>query len=116
MVGDRPRRGEIYWVKLNPVLGAETGKTRPALVIQNDIGNANADTTILATITSANPSRVYPFLVPLPDGTLPKSSLVNCAHLRTVDRARLRGAPITMLDSGVMESVDAALRVSLALT
>ena len=34
-----PRRGEIYWVNLDPTVGTEISKTRPALIISNNIGN-----------------------------------------------------------------------------
>ncbi len=113
MVVRRPRRGDVFWVELNPVVGAEMGKTRPALVIQNDVGNTHADTTIIATITSATATQGYPFLVPLPPGTLSKPSLVNCAHVRTIDLGRLRGASITRLSPETMLAVDQALRTSL---
>ena len=116
MVGQLPRRGEVFWVELNPVVGAETGKTRPALVIQNDVGNAHAETTIIATIASAVATRGYPFLVPLPPGTLSKQSLVNCAHVRTVDLERLKGAAIARLTPETMVAVDEALRMSLGLS
>ncbi len=33
------KRGDIHYANLNPVVGRETGKTGPVLVIQNDIGN-----------------------------------------------------------------------------
>ena len=32
-------RGDVYYASLDPVTGNETGKTRPVLIIQNDIGN-----------------------------------------------------------------------------
>ncbi|MFN5967749.1 MAG: type II toxin-antitoxin system PemK/MazF family toxin, partial [Pseudanabaena sp.] len=35
------KRGEIWWVDLNPTIGSETGKERPCLILQNDIGNQN---------------------------------------------------------------------------
>lgn len=38
-------RGEIYYADLDPVVGSETGKTRPVLIIQNDIGNTVAVVT-----------------------------------------------------------------------
>ncbi len=115
MVDRRPKRGEVFWVELNPVVGAEMGKTRPALVIQNDVGNAHANTTIIATITSATATQGYPFLVPLPPGTLSKPSLVNCAHVRTVDFGRLKGTAIARLAPETMRSVDQALRTSLGI-
>jgi mRNA-degrading endonuclease toxin of MazEF toxin-antitoxin module len=50
--GFHPRRGEIYLVALDPTVGREIQKTRPALVIQNDISNEYPGTTIVAPITS----------------------------------------------------------------
>jgi mRNA interferase MazF len=106
----------VFWVELNPVVGAEMGKTRPALVIQNDVGNAHADTTVIATITSATATQRYPFLVPLPSGTLSKPSLVNCAHVRTIDLERLKGPALARLAPETMHAVDEALRMSLGLS
>lgn len=115
MVAAFPRRGDIHWVELNPVVGAEMGKTRPALVVQNDIGNEFSGTTIIVTISSQRSAQSYPFLVPLPDGTLSKPSVANCAHVRTVDRSRLASGAIARLDADTMLAVDDALRVSLGL-
>ena len=44
------RRGEIWWVDLKPVVGSETDKERPCLILQNDIGNQNGTTTIAAPL------------------------------------------------------------------
>ncbi len=53
------RRGEVYWVKLDPIEGSEIGKTRPALVISNNINNEFADTVTVIPITSSV-GKVYP--------------------------------------------------------
>lgn len=55
------RRGEIYWVNWNPGRGSEQSGLRPALVIQNDIGNKFSPTTIVAALTTAV-EKSYPFL------------------------------------------------------
>src|ERR1017187_2438509 len=55
-----PRRGEIYLTALDPALGHEIKKTRPALIIQNDISNQYSQTTILAAITSKVNTPSYP--------------------------------------------------------
>ena len=47
-----PKRGEIWLVNWNPARGSEQAGKRPALVIQNDIGNEKAPTTIVAAISS----------------------------------------------------------------
>ena len=57
---DFPRRGEIFLTALDPALGHEIKKTRPALVIQNDVTNRYGMTTIVAAITSKVSVPPYP--------------------------------------------------------
>jgi mRNA interferase MazF len=84
------RRGEIWQVRFDPVEGSEISKTRPALVLQNDLGNRYANTTIVAAITSA--IRNLPTLVEV-DATaqngLARSCAINLSHMRTVSQSRL---------------------------
>lgn len=47
-----PRRGEIYWVALDPAVGREIRKTRPALVVSPDEVNQALETVVMAPITS----------------------------------------------------------------
>jgi mRNA interferase MazF len=123
------KRGEIYWVAFDPVKGSEQGGLRPALVVQNDVGNRFSPTTVVAAITRTIPPRPYPFVVIVePDESgLPERSVVNCSQLATIQQSgsasRLRpprgesdvGA-IGQLSEGKLAEVDAALRFSLALT
>ena len=46
----QPKRGDIYLVNFDPTLGAEIRKTRPALILQNDIANKYSPVTIVAAI------------------------------------------------------------------
>ena len=46
------KRGEVFFVNLNPTKGNEQGGARPCLIIQNDNGNKFSPTTIIAPITS----------------------------------------------------------------
>ena len=48
----QPKRGDIYLVNFDPTLGAEIRKTRPALILQNDIANKYSPVTIVAAISS----------------------------------------------------------------
>lgn len=109
-----PRRGEIYWVHLDPSLGSEIAKTRPALVISNDIGNELAERVIVAPISSSGTARVYPFEVLLEpaDSGLPKASKVLLDQIRTVDKQRL-GNRIGVVSGEHMQEVNAAIRLSL---
>lgn len=109
-----PRRGEIYWVRLDPTLGTEIAKTRPAVVISNDVGNRHAEHLIVAPLTSRGTDRVYPFEVLVPPGEsgVDRASKVALDQIRTVSKKRL-GARIGALDGERLEQVNAAIRLSL---
>lgn len=111
------KRGEIYYAALDPVVGNETGKTRPVLIIQNDIGNIYSPTTIVAVITEYSDKKAnYPICVPVGSETgLKKPSIVNLSQIRTIDNRRLIGPKIAVLSDEIVEKVDAALKNSLAL-
>lgn len=122
------RRGEIYWVDFEPKKGREQGGLRPALVIQNDLGNRFSPTTIVAIITRTVPDPHYPFMVVVEphESGLPERSVVNCAQLRTIssDPATMRILPprgenilrpIGRLSVDKMAAVDLALHRSLGL-
>lgn len=110
-----PRRGELYWVSLDPTIGSEIAKTRPALIISNDVGNQFADRVIAAPISSGSTDKVYPFEVLLPAGEagLGKPSKVLLDQIRTLDKQRL-GNRIGALTDQRMEEVNRAIRLSLA--
>jgi len=84
------RRGDIYLVQLDPVVGSEVGKTRPAVVLQNDLANRSSPTVTLIPISS-KADRVFPFQVRIPagEGGLDRDSKVLCEQVRTVARTRL---------------------------
>jgi mRNA interferase MazF len=109
------RRGEIYWVDWNPSRGSEQSGLRPALVIQNDIGNQFSPTTIVAALTTAV-EKPYPFMVKITskESGLPKDSLVNLAAILTIDKNRLvnRAAELSKVK---MAEVDEAIKASLGL-
>ena len=54
-----PRRGDIYGVTLDPAIGSEIRKTRPAVVISNDSCNAHGARVVVLPIAS-NVTSLYP--------------------------------------------------------
>jgi len=58
-------RGDIFLVNFDPTVGAEAKKTRPAVVVSNDINNAHSPIISIAPITS-NVTKVYSFEVEIP--------------------------------------------------
>lgn len=122
------KRGEIYWVEFDPVKGNEQSGLRPALVVQNDIGNRFSPTTVVTAITSRVPTQPFPFVVVLEadESGLPVRSAVNCAQIATIqqggEQSRLRPPrgesvvrPIAQLSPQRMADVERALRFNLAL-
>jgi mRNA interferase MazF len=111
-----PRRGEIYLTALDPALGHEIKKTRPALVLQNDVSNRYGLTTIVAAITSKISTPPYPNEVVIqPDGAgLEVASTIRLDQIRTVDRQRLIKR-LGKVDAEVMRRVDEAIKINLGL-
>ena len=112
-----PKRGEIYIVHFDPTLGSEIGKTRPALIVQNDIGNQYSPVTIVAAITSKfDPNHQYPteVLVKAPEGGLTTNSVILLNQVRTVDKQRL-DRRMGMVNPKTMERIDRAILLSLDL-
>lgn len=116
MIG-RPYRGMVVEVSLDPVVGHEQGKSRPCVVIQNDVGNRFSSTTIVVPLTAAShiktPSPIY---VPVKkgDGGATKDSYALCDQVRTVDQQRFRFI-LGSLSPETMDAIDAALLISLGL-
>lgn len=84
------RRGDVHLVTLDPVVGSETGKTRPAVVVQNELANRSSPTVTVIPITSST-HRTFPFqvLIPAGEGGMELKSKALCEQIRTVSRQRL---------------------------
>jgi len=114
----KPFRGMVVEVSLDPVVGHEQGKSRPCVVVQNDIGNRFASTTIVVPMTDATrvkaPSPIY---VPVKtgDGGTSKDSCILCDQIGVVDQSRF-GKVYGALSPETMAKVDEALSISLGLT
>ena len=112
-----PQRGEIYLTALDPARGREIQKTRPALIIQNDVSNRLSDITIVAPITSTvrfplNP--VHVLLVADRNTGLSVTSVALFNQIRAVDRIRLIQR-LGSVDNETLERVDEAIQISLGL-
>ena len=113
----RPRRGEIYVVNFEPTVGAEIKKTRPAVIIQNDIANRWSPITIVAAITSkVDGGRTYPTQVAVqaPEGGLRADSVILLNQIRSVDTSRLVRRQ-GVLRAETVREIDRALLLSLGL-
>lgn len=98
------------------MIGSEQGGIRPVLVIQNDIGNKYSPTIIVSAITSQMNKAKLPTHIEIQAGKfgLVKDSVILLEQIRTIDRKRLR-EKIGKVDEVVMERVDEAIKISLAI-
>ncbi len=110
------KRGEVWLVSLDPTIGHEIRKSRPAVVIQNDIGNKYSPITIIAPVTSQNTDRVFPFEVLLASKEfgLEKTSKALLNQIRPVDKRRLVKR-LGTVDEETIERMNESIRISLGL-
>jgi mRNA interferase MazF len=109
------RRGEIYWVELDPSVGSETKKTRPSIIISNDQGNQFSSLVTILPITS-QVAKVYPFEVFLSrgEGGIKEDSKVMINQIRTADKQRLKGGPLGFpLNPKTMDRIEQAIKLHL---
>jgi len=107
------KRGDIYWVELDPIEGSEIGKTRPAVVISNNINNEFADTVTVLPVTSSV-GKVYPFEVLVKKGiaNMPNDSKVKVNQNRTVDKKRLKER-IGIIPDAILREIEKAVKIHL---
>ena len=106
-----PRRGDVYWVNLDPVVGTEIRKTRPAVIVSNDSCNRYGTRVVILPITG-NIESLYPgeAIVELKG----KHGRALGDQIRSIDKSRLkaRAGRLTVED---MSRVEEALAITLDL-
>lgn len=112
-----PRRGEIWLVSLEPTIGREIGKTRPALVISNDRNNLFADIVTVIPITSKKTERIYPFetFLSSQETHLVQDSKAKANQIRTLDKKRLI-KPLTKLSLDRVSEIEQAILIHLGIS
>ena len=111
------RRGQIYWINLDPTIGTVIQKTRPCVIVSNDVANRYS-TLVTVVPVSSNVSKPYPFEVLLNagDGGLKKQSLAKINQMKAVDIRRLSSEPLgTVLSPQKLQAIDRAIRIHLGL-
>jgi mRNA interferase MazF len=113
--GAEIRRGDVVVVRLDPAEGNEMRKSRPAVVVQNDVGNENSKTTIVAPATGTH--RGYPFEVSVKASETPfeTDSSVRLDQIRVVSIEKRIHSVEGRLDGATMAEIDDALKLSLGL-
>ena len=106
-----PRRGDVYWVDLDPVVGTEIRKTRPAVIVSNDSCNCYGMRVVVLPITS-NVDSLYPgeALIEIKG----KKGRALGDQVRSIDKTRLK-ARVGALTAVEMSRVEEALAITLGL-
>lgn len=106
------RRGEIYYAELSGAIGSEQNGARPVLIVQNDVGNRNSPTTIIAPLTSKKGKASLPTHISLDiKGCLPDESVILLEQVRTIDKSRLYDY-VGAIAPETVAKVDEAIRIS----
>ena len=111
-------RGDVIRVNLRGAEGGEKQDTRPCVVIQNDVGNKYSPLTIVVPITDAKQDKNLPVQVHVDAAdcaALTKPSVIECGHLRTIDRDSRIEAHLGAMPQHIMAAIDKALKMSVGL-
>jgi len=109
-------RGDIFWVNLDPTIGTEIRKKRPAIIVSNDSANKRYYQVTVLPLTSQRLDTVEPFqvFVSKEDAGLSKDSKALAEQIRTISKKRL-GARVGHLGDDVMQNIDKAMKIHLDL-
>ena len=109
------QRGDIFFTRFDNATGSEQSGNRPAVVLQNDVGNFYSPTLIVATLTSkAAKKYTQPTHCLLVNDFLSVPSVVQAEQIFTIDKSRVLKF-LGHLTPEEMRRVDDAVRISLAL-
>jgi mRNA interferase MazF len=86
------KRGEIWWVNLDPTIGAEIKKTRPCIVVSSNLINEFSPVILVIPLSSKAPKSpsVLRVKIESPGTGLEKTSWASANQLRAVDVRRFR--------------------------
>jgi len=109
-----PKRGSVYLINFDPTIGAEIKKTRPAVIISNDVANQYSPIVIVAAITGRGEPKFDEVLVEPPEGGLSKPSVIQPNQIRSIDKRRLE-KKLGELSKETINDLDIALQITLGL-
>jgi mRNA interferase MazF len=106
-----PRRGEVWWVRLDPARGSEIAKTRPCLILSTNVVNERRRTVVVIPLSSS-PQPSPPLLVPVSCAGREAVAVVD--QIRAVAKERLEKR-LGELTSEHLEAVEQGLHAVLEL-
>lgn len=115
LMTDLPRRGDVWTARLDPTVGSEIKKTRPVVIISNDINNQFSPLVSVLPVSDKG-TKTYPFEVPVSEGGsgVSKPSKIRCQQIRTIDKERLV-KKLGMVDKSLVPKIKEALKLHLGM-
>jgi mRNA interferase MazF len=110
-----PSRGDVWLVSLDPTVGHEVQKTRPAVVVSSNIYNRYNWVVVVMPLTSHETAEYDQVLIEPPEGGVSSASVTLPDQIRAVDRRRLLKR-LGRVGEGKMRGIDRSLRIVLDLT
>ena len=108
----RPRRGDVFWVELDPARGSEIRKTRPAVVVSNNSCNTYGHRVVVIPLTT-NVDSLFPGEALVIVAGKPSRALGD--QVRSIDKSRLRSR-LGSLATDEMTAVEEALLITLGIS
>jgi mRNA interferase MazF len=107
------KRGDVFWANLDPTVGVEIKKTRPVVVVSNNVINQHSQLVIVVPLTT-NITRLSPshVLIPAGEGGLSQDSKAVTEQIRAMDKRRL-ASRVGLLSNRYVLLVEQAMRNSL---
>lgn len=109
-----PRRGDVWLVSLDPTVGHEVKKTRPAIVVTSDVYNRHNWVVVIVPLTSHDMAEYDQVLIEPPEGGLTSTSVTLPDQIRAVDRKRLVKR-LGRVSRETLSKLDRSLRIVLDL-
>ena len=112
-----PHRGDVYWINLDPTVGAEIKKTRPCVVISPDAANKSGPLVIVAPITKVKEKKVYfhEILLPKETASLQYDSKIKVFQLRCIDKKRLSKSKIGSIPITFLKKLNEKIQIVMGL-
>jgi len=108
------KRGDVFWGNFDPTIGAEIRKTRPCVIVSNNIANELSPLVTVIPLTSQKLNRIYPHEVLVENNPKLKNAKIKVNQIRTFDKRRI-GKFMSHLSDSTMKKVDTALALHLGL-
>lgn len=102
-----PKRGDVYWIELDPAIGTETKKKRPCVILSNNSHNKHMSRVVAAPITSQIKT-VYPFEIVVQ--VKEQTGKIMLDQIRCFDKQRINGK-LGEFNQTTMQEIEARLKL-----